>query len=130
MANPENFWLAMAFSPDGQNLAIGSAEGTISLWSVAQPNQPRLRFHLPGHRGTITSLVFDTQGRRLASAGTDPLVEVWDLDLIVRELIAWGWRSRRGNRLFRPRIDDAPSLARPVEPGPTHRSKSTSPAAA
>jgi len=87
----ENFWLTMAFSPDGQNLAIGSSEGTISLWSVAQPKRPRPRFHLPGHRGTTTNLVFDTQGRRLASAGgTDPLVEVWDLDLIGRELTRLG----------------------------------------
>jgi WD40 repeat protein len=82
----ENGWLAMAFSPDGQNLAIGSPEGTISLWSVAQPRQARLRFHLPGHRGAIIHLAFDSQNRRLASAGTDPLVEVWDLDLIQREL--------------------------------------------
>ena len=38
----ENYRLALAFSPDGQNLAVGSPEGTISLWSLAQPRQPRL----------------------------------------------------------------------------------------
>ena len=86
----ENPWLSMAFSPDGQALAIGSWEGTTSLWSVAQPRQPRLRFHLPGHRGPITSLAFDPLSRRLASAGTDPLVEVWDLELLDRELIRLG----------------------------------------
>src|SRR5207249_3939074 len=82
----DNYWLAMAFSADGESLAIGSTTGTISLCSVTQPREPQPRFHLPGHRGTTTSLVFDTEGRRLASAGTDPLVEVWDLDLIAREL--------------------------------------------
>ena len=86
----ENPWLSMAFSPDGQALAIGSWEGTIALWSVAQTRQPRLRFHLPGHRGPITNLAFDTQSRRLASACTDPLVEVWDLELLDRELIRLG----------------------------------------
>ena len=86
----ENNWLAMAFSPDGQNLAIGSPEGTISFWSVAQPRQPRLRFHLPGHRGMNNHLAFDWQNRRLASAGSDPLVEVWDLELLDRELVRLG----------------------------------------
>jgi eukaryotic-like serine/threonine-protein kinase len=86
----ENPWLAMAFSPDGQSLAIGSSEGTISLWSIAQPRQPKLRFHLPGHRGPITNLAFDSQNRRLASAGTDPLVEVWDLELLDRDLVRLG----------------------------------------
>jgi WD40 repeat protein len=87
----ESFWHAMAFSPDGRDLALGSAQGGISLWSVAQPAHPRLRLHLPGHRGLVTNLVFDPHGRRLASAGfADPLVEVWDLDFIERELARWG----------------------------------------
>ena len=79
--------LALAFSPDGQDLAVGSQQGTISIWSVAQPTKPRLRFRLPGHRGIVTNLAFDAQGQRLASAtGIDPLVEVWDLELIQQEL--------------------------------------------
>jgi WD40 repeat protein len=82
----ESFWLALAFSPDGRELAVGSGEGTISLWSIAKPTRARLRFRLPGRRGITTSLVFDAQGRRLASAGMEPLVEVWDLELIQHEL--------------------------------------------
>jgi WD40 repeat protein len=83
----DNLVLAMAFSPNGENLAIGSPEGTISLWAVGRPDKPRLRFHLPGHRGIVFSLAFDAQNRRLASAGNDPLVEVWDLELLERELV-------------------------------------------
>jgi eukaryotic-like serine/threonine-protein kinase len=83
--------LAMAFTPDGRDLAVGSRQGVISLWSVASPTEPHLRLHLPGHRGIIRLLVFDSQGRRLASAGSvDPLVDVWDLDLLQRELINLG----------------------------------------
>ena len=89
-ADSESLWLAMAFSPDGRNLAMGSPDGLISVWSVDQPRKPRLRFHLPGHRGAITCLVFDAQNRRLASSGSEPLVEVWDLDLIERELSRLG----------------------------------------
>jgi WD40 repeat protein len=84
---PEAFALALTFSPDGRDLAIGSQQGTIGLWSLLEPTRPKLRFHLPAHRGTITNLVFDPLGQRLASsAGVDPLVEVWDLALIGREL--------------------------------------------
>jgi WD40 repeat protein len=87
----ESFRLAMTFSPDGQTLAIGSTVGTIALWSLADPAQPRKRLALPGHRGTTAHLVFDTRGRRLASAvWTDPLIEIWDLDLITRELTRLG----------------------------------------
>ena len=79
--------LALAFSTDGRELAVGSADATVSLWSIVDPRRPRLRFRLPGHRaGFTTSLAFDAQGRRLASAGMEPLVEVWDLELIQREL--------------------------------------------
>ena len=85
------FYSALAFSPDGGILAIGSQQGSISLYSVAAPVQPRPRFHLPGHHGLVTNLAFDPPGTRLASATwTDPLVEVWDLDLIGRELADLG----------------------------------------
>jgi WD40 repeat protein len=87
----ESLLLAIAFSPDGQNLAVGSQPGTISIWSVAQPTLPRLRLRLPGHKGLVTNLAFDSQGQRLASAtGTDPLVEVWDLELIQQQLARLG----------------------------------------
>jgi WD40 repeat protein len=83
----EGMPLAMAFAPDDRTLAVGSQEGTISIWSVANPARPELRLHLPGHRGPVTNLAFDSQGLRLAStAGFDPLVEVWDLDVIKRDL--------------------------------------------
>jgi len=87
----ESLLLALAFSPDGRDLAVGSQQGSISIWSIAQPKEARLRLRLPGHRGLVTSLVFDPQGRRLVSAaGIDPLVEVWDLDLLQRELMRLG----------------------------------------
>ncbi len=83
----ESFWPpALAFSPDSRSLAVGSPQGTISLWSLKAPAQPHLRVHLPGHRGAVMNLVYDPHGRRLASAGTDPIVEVWDLEAIDREL--------------------------------------------
>ena len=63
------------------------SRATISLWSLrTRRSHPHLRVHLPGHRGPVINLVYDPHGSRLASAGADPLVEVWDLEVIDREL--------------------------------------------
>jgi WD40 repeat protein len=87
-ATQEGFVPALAFSPDGRSLAVGTAQGQILIWPATRPEGRGPRLSLPGHRGMITILRFDQQGRRLASAGrTDPLVEVWDLESIRRELI-------------------------------------------
>jgi serine/threonine protein kinase/WD40 repeat protein len=87
MGQPEGFGLVpLVFSPDGRILAVGSQEGIISIWSVTEPARPELHVHLPAPRGPAPILAFDTAGRRLASAGREPLVEVWDLDVIQREL--------------------------------------------
>ena len=84
-----SFWTPLAFSPDGRSLAVGSSQGTISLWSLEVPTRPQLKLHLPGHRGTVTHLAYDRAGRRLASAsasGPDSMVEVWDLAVVETEL--------------------------------------------
>jgi eukaryotic-like serine/threonine-protein kinase len=86
----ESLVVALAFSPNDQDLAIGSQLGTISIWSVVQPSKPRLRLRLPGHRGLVTNLAFDPRGKRLATATFDPVVEVWDLELIQQELARLG----------------------------------------
>jgi WD40 repeat protein len=86
----ENSLRSFAFSPDGKELAVGSQQGTITLWSLRQPTRPHIRVHLPGHRGRVSNLVFDQQGRRLACSSYDPIVdptvEVWDLEIIEAEL--------------------------------------------
>jgi WD40 repeat protein len=85
---PESLWPpAMAFSSDGAELAVGSERGAISLWSVSKPALPQLRLQLPGHRSRVNCLAYDPHARRLASATSDSIVEVWDLDIIDRELI-------------------------------------------
>ena len=80
----------LAFSPDGRILAVGAQQGAIALYAVDEPARPRPLFRLPGHRPSVHYLAFDARGSRLASAGVDPLVEVWDLDLIRRELAQRG----------------------------------------
>lgn len=82
---------AMAFSPDGRFLAVGSPNGDILLWAVANPAFPRLVLRLPGQQWAVTNLAFHPLGHRLASStrGLESRVDrvdIWDLDLIRQEL--------------------------------------------
>ena len=84
---------ALAFSPDGRNLAVGSPQGQIFLWSVANPAFPQFALRLPGQRGMVRNVVFDPRGQRLASSsdGNEPMIEIWNLELIERELTRLGF---------------------------------------
>jgi WD40 repeat protein len=82
---------SLAFSPDGRELVVGLQQGHIYLWSLAAPTAPLLR--LIGHRGFVSALTYDPKGHYLASAGSDKLVDVWDVDRIRSELdrLGLGW---------------------------------------
>ncbi len=82
---------ALAFSPDGRKLAVGTQQGHIDIWSLSNPNAAPLR--LPGHRSLVTALAFDPKGQYLASAGGDRTADVWNLDRLREEFeklgLAW-----------------------------------------
>jgi WD40 repeat protein len=64
----------VAFSPDGEHLVTGSANGTVQAWN-ARGGQV-----LGTHPRPVRGLVFDRDGRRLASASGDGVVKLWDWD--------------------------------------------------
>lgn len=71
---------AVAFSPDGKTLAaVGSAPSTSSelhVWDVASRRE---RFTLQGpFRGYWVQLAFSPDSSRIACAGGDPRVGLWD----------------------------------------------------
>ena len=76
---------SVAFAPDGTTLATAGADGTVILWDLTDPAQPRrLGPPLTGHTGTVYSVAFAPDGTTLATGdtyATDGTVILWDLML-------------------------------------------------
>ncbi|MCA6091055.1 WD40 repeat domain-containing protein [Streptomyces sp. SCA3-4] len=68
--------LQVAFAPDRRTLAIGDADGTVSLWDASGR---QLLATLTGHTEAITGLAFTPDSRTLASASTDRTVRLWNV---------------------------------------------------
>jgi len=66
---------SLSFAPDGSRLASASVDGTLRLWSAAQPEHKPLR--LSGHAGWVWAVAFTADGEMLVSGGADRTVRVW-----------------------------------------------------
>jgi WD40 repeat protein/class 3 adenylate cyclase len=69
--------ISVDVSRDGRLLAAGSDSGDVVLFDVAS-RQP-LGLALGGHSGSVFSVAFADDGKRLASAGADGRVLLWDI---------------------------------------------------
>ncbi|MBB0243406.1 hypothetical protein FNQ90_04600, partial [Streptomyces alkaliphilus] len=70
---------SLVFVPGRNLLALGDAEGTLTLWPLADGTD-RLPRTLPGHDGAVDSLAASPSGALLASSGTDGTIRLWDLE--------------------------------------------------
>lgn len=68
--------VALAFSRDGQYLAVGRDDGAIALWDIAAATELH-RF--AAHPDRVHSLAFLPKNRALVSAGGDASLMVWDM---------------------------------------------------
>jgi WD40 repeat protein len=70
---------AVAFSPDGHYLAIGSANGPVRLLNMQAANPAAQPTILRGHENQVIALTFSPNGRYLASGGSDGTARLWNL---------------------------------------------------
>jgi polar amino acid transport system permease protein len=66
----------LAFSPDGELLASGSADSTINFWDL---DTGRVRWPAIGHWAAVTTMVFDAEGGTMLSGGRDNKIRIWRL---------------------------------------------------
>ncbi|MBL8794373.1 MAG: serine/threonine protein kinase [Planctomycetia bacterium] len=67
----------LAFSPDGQWAASGSADRTIRLWEVASGREVRC---LHGHGNSVLAVAFAPDGKQLLSGSADLTLRCWDVE--------------------------------------------------
>lgn len=66
----------VACGPRGRRLAVACNDGRILIHHLAREGPPRI---LEGHEGRVAAVTFAPAGGRMASAGRDGSVRLWDL---------------------------------------------------
>jgi RNA polymerase sigma factor (sigma-70 family) len=66
-------WI-VAITPDGRKIAAADAEGGVRLWDIDTGAELTT---YSGHRGHVRALSFSSDGKRLASGGSDCTTMVW-----------------------------------------------------
>jgi eukaryotic-like serine/threonine-protein kinase len=66
---------AIAMSPDGRHMYLGSARGNIEVWDVAKRQQLR---SFTAHKLGVTSLAVSADGRFLATGSLDNSTKLWE----------------------------------------------------
>ena len=66
----------VAVSPDARTAAIGLDNGSVAIWDI---HSGGLLQTLAGHTGSVTSVVYQPDAKRLFSGGLDGLAIAWDI---------------------------------------------------
>ncbi|MEO1444690.1 MAG: AAA-like domain-containing protein [Cyanobacteria bacterium J06635_11] len=64
------------FSPDGQHIAVATADGLLSL----RKPSGEIVWEIPAHAESVNAVTFSTDGQLIATASSDRTVKLWQLD--------------------------------------------------
>ena len=67
--------LTLAWSPDGRQIASGSADGTVRVWDATTGHT---YVTYAGHSAEVNAITWSPDGKYIASGGADGTVQVWD----------------------------------------------------
>jgi WD40 repeat protein len=70
---------SIAVSPNGEQIATGSADRTIRIWKMTEPYGELIAVR-PGQKGVVSRVVFTSDGRKIISADWAGTVTIWNLD--------------------------------------------------
>jgi DNA-binding beta-propeller fold protein YncE len=70
---------SVAISPDGKTLATGADDGTVRLWSLADPARPRWLSTTHDSGNYVYTVAFAPDGKTLAVGVTDGTVWLWNV---------------------------------------------------
>ncbi len=91
---------AIAFSPDGKQIASGSYDDTIKLWDAITGD---LQKTLAGHLDSVQAIAFSLDGKQIASGSDDKTIKLWDVakSLKVSKFLGSTLGSQLGFRTWR-----------------------------
>jgi WD40 repeat protein len=70
---------AVAVSPDGRTLAIGTAGMGVIIMNISDTSRPLQRARLTEPEGLVQGLAFSPDGATLATGSSDGLLRLWDV---------------------------------------------------
>jgi WD40 repeat protein len=70
---------SVAISPDGKTLATGADDGTVRLWSLADPARPRWLSTTHDSGNYVYTVAFAPDGMTLAAASVDDFTRLWNV---------------------------------------------------